>query len=100
MKFFTLLQTALIFIGMLICSKVDAKRNNDVIDTPVIGISLGTYSARVGIWMAEKARFVIIPNEYGKTATTSYVAFTDDSERLIGQPAKDYASIDPKKAIY
>ena len=100
MRFFTLLQTPLIFIGMLICSQVDAKRYNDLIDTPMIGISLGTYSARVGIWMHQIERFEIIPNEYGETATPSYVAFTDDSERLIGQAAKDYASIYPKRAIY
>ena len=69
------------------------------IEGPVIGIDLGTHFSRVGVWMDQEARFLVIPNEYGETATPSYVAFTD-SERLIGQAAKDHASFDPKRTIY
>jgi heat shock protein 5 len=41
----------------------------------------------------------IIPNEFGNRITPSYVAFTDE-EKLVGEAAKNQATINPKRSIY
>lgn len=65
-----------------------------------IGIDLGTTHCCVGAWLHhegtdEDDRVEIIINDMGQRTTPSFVAFTE-SDRLIGKPAKEQASQNPK----
>ena len=63
----------------------------------VIGIDLGTTYSCVGAYVNGKVE--IIANDQGNRITPSYVAFTD-SERLIGDSAKNQASANPTRAVF
>ena len=67
------------------------------IDGPVIGIDLGTTYSCVGIF--KNGRVEIIPNGLGNRITPSYVAFTDE-EKLVGEAAKNQASVNPERTIF
>lgn len=62
-----------------------------------VGIDLGTTYSCVGWWNNERVE--IIPNEMGNRTTPSQVAFTD-TERLIGDSAKNQASINIANTIF
>ena len=62
-----------------------------------LGIDLGTTYSAVGVWQNDRCE--IIANDQGNRTTPSYVAFTD-SECLIGDPAKNQASMNPKNTVY
>jgi heat shock protein 5 len=64
---------------------------------PVIGIDLGTTYSCVGVF--REGRVHIIANDQGNRITPSYVAFTD-TERLIGDAAKNQASLNPENTVF
>ena len=64
---------------------------------PAIGIDLGTCSSCVGIFCHGKVE--IIPNDHGNKTTPSYVAFTD-TQRLIGNAAKNQVTINPHNTVF
>lgn len=65
--------------------------------TKAIGIDLGTTYSCVAIWQSNKVE--IIANDNGNRTTPSYVAFTE-TERLIGDAAKNQSSMNPQNSIF
>ncbi len=64
----------------------------------VIGIDLGTTNSCVAVMDGKNAK--VIENAEGMRTTPSIVAFSDDGERLVGQPAKRQAVTNPEKTIF
>lgn len=64
----------------------------------IIGIDLGTTNSCVAVLEGGKAR--VIENAEGDRTTPSVVAFTDDGEVLVGQPAKRQAVTNPNKTLF
>src|SRR6266478_4244078 len=64
----------------------------------VIGIDLGTTNSCVAVMEGKAAK--VIENSEGRNTTPSIVAFTDDGERLVGQPAKRQAVTNPEKTFF
>ncbi|TMW56496.1 hypothetical protein Poli38472_006506 [Pythium oligandrum] len=65
---------------------------------PVIGIDLGTTYSCVGVYKDQKVE--IIANDQGNRITPSYVAWDSSDERLIGDGAKNQATINPEKTLF
>lgn len=64
---------------------------------PAIGIDLGTTYSCVGVWQHDRVE--IIANDQGNRTTPSYVGFTD-SERLIGDAAKNQVAMNPTNTVF
>src|SRR5689334_6496995 len=64
----------------------------------VIGIDLGTTNSCVAVMDGKTPK--VIENAEGMRTTPSIVAFTDDGERLVGQPAKRQAVTNPEKTFF
>lgn len=64
----------------------------------IIGIDLGTTNSCVSVM--EGSEPVVIPNSEGHRTTPSVVAFTENGERKVGDPAKRQAITNPKRTIF
>jgi len=64
----------------------------------IIGIDLGTTNSCVAIMEGSQAK--VLENAEGARTTPSVVAFTDENEKLIGQPAKRQAVTNPENTIF
>jgi len=88
---------------MLAGTKVDFRGRNEsklniIIMSKIIGIDLGTTNSCVAVMEGNEP--VVIANSEGKRTTPSIVAFIDNGERKIGDPAKRQAITNPYKTIY
>merc|ERR1712072_207271 len=87
-------------MGLLIIKKNKEKKRTPykMSKTEVaVGIDLGTTYSCVGAWKNNQVE--IIANDQGTRTTPSYVAFTD-SERLIGNAAKNQVSMNPLNTVF
>ena len=85
-----------ILISVLLASAVYCA-DEEKYECPIIGIDLGTTYSCVGIFKNDQVE--VIPNELGNRITPSVVSFTDE-ERLIGEAAKNQATINPSRTVY
>ncbi|HRU62103.1 MAG TPA: Hsp70 family protein, partial [Bacteroidia bacterium] len=64
----------------------------------VIGIDLGTTNSCVAVMEGNEP--IVIPNSEGRRTTPSVVAFLDNGERKVGDPAKRQAITNPRNTVY
>jgi molecular chaperone DnaK len=81
------------FQGSAVCLKV-----RDPAMGKVIGIDLGTTNSCVAVMEGTQPK--VIENAEGARTTPSIVAFTEDGERLVGQPAKRQAVTNPERTFF
>ena len=67
------------------------------VEGAAVGIDLGTTYSCVGIWQNDRVE--IIANDQGNRTTPSFVAFTD-SERMIGDAAKNQCAMNPTNTVF
>jgi len=86
---------ALASLGFLFsCAIAEEDRNKGTI----IGIDLGTTYSCVGVF--KNGRVEIIANDQGNRITPSYVAFLENGERVVGDGAKNQATINPENTVF
>lgn len=88
-------------IFLLLCFAFSSASSSTVTEEaggPIIGIDLGTTYSCVGIFKNGKVE--IIANDQGNHITPSYVSFGASGERLVGDAAKNQATINPENTIF
>ena len=68
-------------------------------DAPILGIDLGTTYSCVAAFDSATQKVIVLPNSIGERTTPSWVAFTPTG-RVVGEPAKKQASMNPTNTIY
>ncbi|KAL7575884.1 hypothetical protein ACA910_003196 [Epithemia clementina (nom. ined.)] len=86
------------FLASLARLRGGSSSSEDKIDGPCIGIDLGTTYSCVAVWRND--RVDVCPNEQGNRITPSYVAFSKDGTRLVGDAAKNQATTNPSGTFF
>merc|ERR1712057_132659 len=91
------LSIAFLAISPECVESVDTSEGKGTVSGPVMGIDLGTTYSCVGVY--KNGRVEILQNDQGNRITPSVVAFTKEG-RLIGDAAKNQASLNPTNTVY